>query len=63
MFGKHDITFCSDKDCLRTNCKRHPSKTPKGIPYSMGDLSSHEVYFCKNYWPENVEGYDEQRQP
>ena len=55
MFGKYDITFCSDEECLRTDCERHPSHTPKGVPYSMADLSSHEVYFCQNYWPGYVE--------
>lgn len=63
MFGKHDITYCCDSECLRTDCKRHPSKTPKGIPYSMADLSSHEVYHCDHYWPEHKEGYHEQRKP
>lgn len=57
MFGKYDITFCSDSECLRTDCERHPSHTPKGVPYSMADLSSHEVYRCDNYWP----GYDEEK--
>ena len=55
MFGKYDITYCSDEKCLRTDCERHPSHTPKGVPYSMADLSSHEDYYCEYYWP----GYDE----
>ena len=51
MFGKYDITFCSDNECPRTDCERHPSHTPKGVPYSMADLSSHDPYYCEHYWP------------
>lgn len=59
MFGKYDITFCSDSECLRTDCERHPSHTPKGVPYSMADLSSHDVYYCAHYWPGYVEDENE----
>lgn len=61
MFGKYDITFCSDSECLRTDCERHPSHTPKGVPYSMADLSSHDPYYCAHYWPGYVEEKDGKR--
>lgn len=55
MVFKYDITFCSDSECQRTDCERH---TPKGVPYSMADLSSHQDYYCANYWP----GYKESQE-
>lgn len=58
MFGSYDITFCSDEECKRTDCERHPSHTPKGVPVSIADLSSHEDYYCEYYWP----GYIEEKQ-
>lgn len=59
MLFKYDITFCSDNECLRTDCERHPSHTPKGVPYSMADLSSHDAYYCAYYWPGYEEGENE----
>ena len=48
----YDITFCSDESCQRTDCERHPTRTPKGVPYSIADLSSHDDYYCAYYWPD-----------
>jgi hypothetical protein len=51
MFGKHDITFCSDKDCKRTDCERHPSHTPKGVPVSIFLATPKKGEECEMYWP------------
>ena len=52
MFGKNDITFCSNEECLRTDCKRHPSRVPVGIPVSMFIGMQSDGKDCRYYWPE-----------
>lgn len=63
MFGKYDITFCSDKECPRTDCNRHPTHIPTGIPVSMFLEKYREGDDCRWYYPDHVEVYDEQRKP
>lgn len=63
MFGKNDITFCSDKECPRTDCRRHNSHVPVGIPVSMFLGSPGEGEECRYYYPDCVEVCNEQRKP
>lgn len=52
MFWNYDITFCCDKDCPRTDCRRHHSKIPKGIPVSILMESPKKDDKCDLYWKE-----------
>lgn len=41
MFTFRDITFCSDKKCLRYVCPRHMEnlkENTEDLPYSVGDF-------------------------
>lgn len=51
MFGKYDITFCSDKDCPRTDCERHNSHIPVGIPVSVFLVTPKDGEECRYYLP------------
>lgn len=37
MFG-YDCCFCDNRDCPRTDCRRHSSWMPVGVPVSVADL-------------------------
>ncbi len=50
MFGKYDITFCSDKDCPRTDCYRHYTHIPVGIPVSMFLNTPKDGEECSMYY-------------
>lgn len=47
----YDITFCVNKQCDKTDCKRHHSKMPIGVPITVSDLSGDNCL----YWSENEE--------
>lgn len=51
MFGEYDITFCSDKECPRTDCHRHSSHIPVGMPVSVFLNSPKEGEECRWYYP------------
>lgn len=56
MFDKYDITFCSDKECKHTECKRHHSHIPIGIPVSvfMGPTAPKDDKECPYYYPDRL---------
>jgi len=39
MFFDYDYTFCRSEVCINTECKRHRSKMPKGVPISISDFT------------------------
>ena len=48
----YDITFCPDESCNRTDCHRHRSHTPVGVPYSMFvESPAKDLWGCGMYWP------------
>ena len=50
MFG-YDYCFCDRDDCPRLSCRRHPTHTPKSVPYSISRLfDGGEFELCDWYW-------------
>ena len=50
MLFKYDITFCSDKECPHTDCRRHPTNIPTGIPVSVFLEKYREGEKCRWYY-------------
>lgn len=52
--SSYDITFCTDKNCKKTDCRRHNNKAKKfldsGVPFLW--FSKMEEKDCKYYWKE-----------
>ena len=42
FFFSEDITYCMDGECLRTECIRHRSKAPIGVPLSWANMKYQE---------------------
>ena len=43
MWGFEDITFCTDRKCLRTVCFRHPKGLERNVdnwPVAMSDFTN-----------------------
>lgn len=49
----HDITFCPNKECHLTDCRRHPDNKPKGVPVSVFvENPKTDRWKCPEYLPE-----------
>lgn len=46
----NDISFCSNTECKRKDCRRHLSNTPGEGLYSMCDFNSKDTNTCDWYW-------------
>lgn len=46
----YDISFCSNAECERKDCRRHLSNTPGEGLYSMCDFNSKDTSKCDWYW-------------
>ena len=44
-----DITYCANKNCKRTDCRRHWESLPEGI-YSFCDFNPDNKECCDSYW-------------
>lgn len=42
FFFSEDITYCMDGECLRTECVRHRSRAPIGVPLSWANMKYQE---------------------
>lgn len=42
FFFSEDITYCMDGECLRTECIRHRSRAPIGVPLSWANMKYQE---------------------
>lgn len=42
----YDITFCSNKECIHTECRRHLNNAPKDRPVSIA-VFSEDSKFCE----------------
>ena len=47
FFFSEDITYCMDGECLRTECIRHRSKAPIGVPLSWANMKYQEECLLK----------------
>lgn len=45
-----DITFCSNENCSHMDCRRHHTRTPKGVPYSNARFGNADGV-CSEYLP------------
>lgn len=48
----NDITFCSNEDCCHNDCRRHHTRTPKGVPYSNARFGNADGT-CYEYLPDD----------
>ena len=47
----YDISFCSNEECKRKDCRRHLDNAPKEGLYSMCTFNEQEnTYECDWYW-------------
>lgn len=46
----YDISFCSNAECERKDCRRHLDNAPKEGLYSMAEFNKENTYECDWYW-------------
>lgn len=46
----YDISFCSNEECPRKDCRRHLCNTPGVGLYSMSDFGIKDTDNCEWYW-------------
>ena len=49
-----DIAYCTNKGCTVTDCRRHPTHCPLGVPVTMADMdeTDENTGSCLYYWPD-----------
>lgn len=48
-----DISFCSNEECKRKDCRRHLDNAPKIGLFSMCDFGAKDTDKCDWYWEVN----------
>ena len=46
----YDISFCSNTECKRKDCRRHFCNTPGEGLYGMSDFDIKDISKCDWYW-------------